>query len=194
MEVTFVLVHGMLIPAVLSESDCGDDGCVSITNVTGGRILAPSGWGGLAFGLGCMPLGHNLVPYSEQSTATNHLRWACLALDGILEQAMWLLALFLQFWKQFLHVCQCAHMTVLLSLAHWSSFFPANCSHFLLVLVWSLRTVVHLWQHFPPSTSCTSPSSCCSSFSLWSSCCWCCCCWSLFPWCLLPWTMAGGLQ
>jgi hypothetical protein len=40
-----VPVHGMLIQAVLSESDCGDDGCLSLTNVTGGRILAPIRWG-----------------------------------------------------------------------------------------------------------------------------------------------------
>ncbi len=64
----------MLIPAVLSESDCGDNGCLSFTNVTGGRISAPSRWGGLAFGLGHMLLGHDLVPYSKQCTAANHLR------------------------------------------------------------------------------------------------------------------------
>jgi hypothetical protein len=69
-----VPVHGMLIPAVLSESDCGDDGCLSLTNVTGGRILALIRWGGLAFGLGRVPLGHNLVPYSERRTTTSHLR------------------------------------------------------------------------------------------------------------------------
>jgi hypothetical protein len=37
-----VPVHGMLIPAVLSESDRGDVGCRSLATVTGGRILAPS--------------------------------------------------------------------------------------------------------------------------------------------------------
>jgi hypothetical protein len=40
-----VPVHGMLILAMLSESDRGDYGCLSVTNVTGGGILAPSGWG-----------------------------------------------------------------------------------------------------------------------------------------------------
>jgi hypothetical protein len=69
-----VPVHGMLIWAVLSESDREDNGFLCFTNVTGGRISAPSGWGGLAFGLGCAPLGHNLVPYSKRRTAANHLR------------------------------------------------------------------------------------------------------------------------
>ncbi len=67
-------VRGMLILAVLSESDCGDDGCLYITNVTGGRNVAPRGWGGLDFGLDCAPLGHDLFPYSKQRTAANHLR------------------------------------------------------------------------------------------------------------------------
>ena len=74
LEVTFVPLHGMLIPAILSESDRGDDGCLSFTNVTGGRILAPSGWGGLTFRLDCTPLGHDLVTYSKWRTAANHLR------------------------------------------------------------------------------------------------------------------------
>jgi hypothetical protein len=50
----------------------------------GGRICG----GSFAKGLGCMPLGHDLVPYlNPLLTVFIHLRCACLASAGISEQA-----------------------------------------------------------------------------------------------------------
>jgi hypothetical protein len=85
--------------------------------------------GGFAMGLGCTPLGHNLVPYLFLlRTFCIHLRCACLAFAGINEQAIWL-ALCLQSVKQQAQVCQRMHMMVLLTLALSVRHFPANWDH-----------------------------------------------------------------
>jgi hypothetical protein len=51
-------VHGMLIPAVLCDSDHSEVGFFSCAVVIVGRMLLFNKWGGFAFGLGCAPLGH----------------------------------------------------------------------------------------------------------------------------------------
>jgi hypothetical protein len=114
----------MLMPSAVIDSMRGDGG-FDVSDWMIGRIIG----GGFTEGLGCMPLGPDLVPYLFLlCTFCIHLRCACLASAGINEQAAWL-ALCLQLLTQLAQVCQRVHMMVSLTLALSVRHFPAKCVH-----------------------------------------------------------------
>jgi hypothetical protein len=79
-------LQAMLMLSTVLNSVRGDGGFEVPDLMIGGRI-----GGGFAKGLGCTPLGHDLVPYLiPLRTFCIHLRCACLASAGINEQATWL--------------------------------------------------------------------------------------------------------
>ena len=118
--------QGVLIPSAVRESVCGDGGFNLSDSRTGGRIgflgsQAGFGWSG------CMPLGHDPIPYLRRHFCI-HFRWPCLALAGTSKQGT-RLALFLQSVKQLSWVCQRVHMIVPLIFALSSRSTPANWVH-----------------------------------------------------------------
>jgi hypothetical protein len=63
------------MPFAVHDSMCGDGGFEVPDLMIAGRI-----GGGFVEGLGCIPLGHNLVPYlSPLHSFCIHLRCDCLA-------------------------------------------------------------------------------------------------------------------
>jgi hypothetical protein len=118
---TLLPLQAILTPSAVLNSVHGDGG-FEVPDWMIGRGI----WGDSAKGLGCTPLGHDLVPYLFLlRTFCIHLRCACLASAGINEQATWL-ALCLQSVKQQARVCEHVLMMVPLTLALLVRHFPTN--------------------------------------------------------------------